>query len=190
MYSFLKGTLFESSPAFCVLDVQGVGFKVYISLNTYSKLPQTGKVLTLFTSFVVREQSHALYGFLTTKERDLFEVLINVSGIGPKLALSLIGHMTFEDLSNAVTKADAKSISKVPGIGKKTAERLIVEMRDKLGVKTTLLPMSTKAADLSSALVNLGYSQAVADKATIKTLEKNPDEENFSQLIRHALTIV
>lgn len=190
MYSFLKGTLFESTPAYCVLNVQGIGFKIYISLNTYSKLPQAGKETTLFTSFVVRENNHALYGFLTSKERELFEVLLNVSGIGPKLSLSLIGHMSFDDLSLAVSKADIKSISKVPGIGKKMAERLIVEMRDKLGFKTTALPVSSKAADLSSALINLGYSQSAAEKAVIKTLEKNPEEENFSKLVRHALTIV
>jgi Holliday junction DNA helicase RuvA len=190
MYVFIRGKLFESTPSYCVIDANGIGHKVFISPNTYSKLPHIGKEQVLYTSFVVRENFQALYGFQTSKERDLFEVLLNINGVGPKLALSLIGHMSLDDLSHAVSKADTKSISKVPGIGKKTAERLIVEMRDKLSVKTTKLPTGGKATDLASALLNLGYSQAAAEKAVLKTIEKHPDEDNFSVLIRLALTAV
>ncbi len=201
MYAHLQGKLFESRPSFVIVEAGGVGYKILISASCFSKLPQAGETIFLHTSFICRENSQALYGFLTSKERDVFEVLINISGIGPKLALSLVGHMTLADLHSAVISADAKSISRVPGVGKKTAERLIVEMKGKLPnmfgkdpSEYAIQISSEGAADLSQdiigALINLGYNQAKAQSAAKKSLEKHSESADLSILIREALKFV
>ena len=201
MYVHLRGKLIEPSPSHIVVDVGGIGYKVFISASCFSKLPQTGSEVFLHTSFIVRENFQALYGFLTSKERDVFEVLINISGIGPKLALSLVGHMSLTDLQSAVINADSKFISRVPGVGKKTAERLIVEMRDKLPDMFGKNPSeyqvivaagsgSQLSRDIAGALVNLGYNQIKAQTAAQKTIESRSESSDLSVLIREALKFV
>lgn len=191
MFAYVKGKL-EVVEATCVIvDVQGIGYSIFIPCRMLSELPEVGQMIRLHTAFVVREFSQALYGFLDIQERNLFEVLINVSGIGPKLALSLIGHLTFAELQSAIALKDLKSLCLVPGVGKKTAERLVVELKDKLSQMVTVtegvkaLSMSTHDAVL--ALMNLGYSQSVAQKAIKQSLEELPSNVDLGVLITTAL---
>lgn len=199
MYAHIRGNLIYSSPIFAVLEANGVGYKIFIPTNLFGELGAMGEEVFLFTSFVVREQSHALYGFINEEGRNLFEVLLNVSGIGPKTALSLIGHLSYEDLIEAIRREDDKILSKVPGIGKKTAERLILEVKDKLpkgssrSVDQYTLKISTKnskedlALDALSALLNLGYKEAHAQKAIQKALHQGGDEIELPKLITLSL---
>lgn len=199
MYAHLQGKLIESCPSHVIVDVGGVGYKVFISAGVFSKLPGKEEEIFLYTSFIVRENMQSLYGFLTAKERDVFEVLININGIGPKLALSLVGHMTLADLQSAVSRADAKAISRVPGVGKKTAERLIVEMKGKLpglfGKKpsdfSVEMPLGSQiSSDIMGALINLGYSPVKAHTAAKETVEKYASSSDLSELIREALKVI
>lgn len=197
MYAYIKGTLVHSTPSTAVIEANGIGYQLHIPSRTYSQLPQAGAHLILYTSFIVREQSQALYGFTTVQERDFFEQLLGVTGIGPKTALSLVGHMALVELQQAIVQGDATSICRVPGIGKKGAERLIIEMRDKvgaLGVLPTDLAVhvvgdkrSQDVMDAISALINLGYNQGVAQKAIKKTLKEVPEEVDLASLISGAL---
>ena len=127
-FEYLKGLLTEISFSKVSLDIQGIGYRIYIPLNNYSKLPPLGTPVTFYISTVIREDSHKLFGFLNLHERDLFEQLIEISGIGPKTALALVGHMELPDLQQAIAQDNINTICKIPGIGKKTAERLIIEM--------------------------------------------------------------
>jgi len=198
MYSFIKGKLFQSKPSSVTLDCQGVGYLILIPTSVFSHLPQVGKEVMLHTSFVVREQSQALYGFLTGEERDFFERLLNVNGIGPKTALSLIGHLPLANFEDAIRRDDTSTICKVPGVGKKTAQKLLIEMKDKLSlkgagqpsdwqVKMEADPRSQTIRDAMSALINLGYNQNVAEKAIEKTLKNVPEGIDLGKLITAAL---
>lgn len=192
MFEYITGTLSEASTEKAVLDVGGLGYKLFIPLSTFEKLPQTGEKLKLFISTVIREDSHKLYGFLTIEERDLFETLNDISGIGPRISLSLLGHMSLIDFVSAIEHSNTKAITKVPGIGKKMAERLVLEMRDKLGKeskqKISLASPAAKGVvgDAIQALVNLGYPPLEAQKTVQKVL---PDgqEPPLSELISLAL---
>src|SRR5580700_10493771 len=128
MFEYIKGILARSSLTQVTLDVQGIGYRLQIPFNHFAKLPALGTETLLYVSCVIREDSHKLYGFLTEHERDLFEHLIDISGIGPKTALALIGHMELQQLQTAIQQGNITAVCKIPGIGKKTAERLIVEM--------------------------------------------------------------
>jgi Holliday junction DNA helicase RuvA len=193
MYEYIKGTLTESSPFKVTLEVGGIGYGILIPLSAYSKLPSIGKEVIFYLTYVVREDSQRFYGFLTRDERSLFEKVTEVSGIGPKTALALIGHMEISALHNALAEGNIALLSKVPGIGKKTAERLMVEMRDK--VKN--LPLSVSeggiaahkgvAADAISALIHLGYNPLQARKAIQTALDDSKDELPLAQLITSAL---
>lgn len=194
MFTFMKGIIVQASPGHVVLDICGVGYKIAIPVNIFSQIPAVGQMALLQTSFVIREFSQTLYGFLTSEDRDLFEALMNVSGIGPKTALSLIGHLSYPDLYRAVQHEDILTICKVPGIGKKTAERLIIEMRDKLphlgaGYSGSLSaqvspdPKEQNVRDAMSALINLGYNQVTAQKAIKKTLKDVPEGIDLASFI-------
>jgi Holliday junction DNA helicase RuvA len=198
MYAYFKGLLAYSSPLDIIIDIHGIGYRLHIPANLYGLLPAIGEPFEAHTSFVVRENSHALYGFSTPIERDLFEALLGVTGIGPKLALSLIGHLTVQELQHAVQQNDVKTISKVPGIGKKMAERLVIELRDKLAsllqfdpsmfaIKEKIDPKTLMVNDAMSALINLGYNQNIAQKAIKKTLEDSQDSIDLAALITSAL---
>jgi holliday junction DNA helicase RuvA len=178
MYAYIKGTLIESSPMVAVIEAYGVGYNLLVPPTYLSKLPAVGTEVILYSSTVVRELSFKLYGFLSSQEKDLFETLIDVSGVGPKTALGVIGILTPSDLCEAVRNGNVLAITKVPGIGKKTAERLIMEIRDKLPamlhsdeVGSIARPGSSQTIlDAINALVNLGYNQAAAQQAIKKTL--------------------
>jgi holliday junction DNA helicase RuvA len=198
MFAFIRGLLVSSSPINVIVEAGGIGYKIFIPSNVFSKLPQTGNELLVHLSFVIREMSHTLYGFLTIQERDFFEALMGVTGIGPKLALNLIGHMNLQDFQYAVNNTDIRLLCKVPGIGKKTAERLLIEMRDKIttllpsdpsdfGVQAISDPRSQTISDAMSALISLGYNQLTAQKAIKKTLQDNPESTDLAVMIRQAL---
>src|ERR1700741_2031894 len=135
MITFLDGKLAAALPTQAIVDVGGVGYEISIPLSSYDKLPPVGESLRILTHFHVREDAHLLYGFMTAAERDLFRLLVNnVSGIGPKLALAVLSGMSVERFKAAVVNADIASLSKISGLGKKTAERIVLELKDKLGV--------------------------------------------------------
>ncbi|MBS0628487.1 MAG: Holliday junction branch migration protein RuvA [Verrucomicrobia bacterium] len=195
MMEYIKGILTISTPTKTILETGGIGYKILIPLSNYAKLPKIGEPVCLFLSTVIREDSHKNYGFLTANERDLFETLIEVSGIGPKTALALLGHLDSTDLQIAISRSDITSICKVPGIGKKTAERLIVEMRDKIqknNISQVTFPSNAKsnkttASDALSALINLGYQPLHAQKAINSIIEEKEEEVDLSTLITAAL---
>ncbi len=198
MYAYIKGSLIHASTQEAIVETHGVGYLIAIPVNAFANLPPLGSEVTLYTSFIVREQSQALFGFLTSDERELFEVLLGITGIGPKTALSLIGHLTIHDFGKAIADHDISLMCKVPGIGRKTAERLLLEVRDKLpglssptmkhyAVKAPLDARGQVISDAMSALIHLGYNQVTAEKAIKRSLEGLQEPVELPQLITTAL---
>lgn len=199
MFAYVKGILIQTSPMYAVVEAHGVGYKIFIPASVFAKLPEMNQEILLHTSFVVRESSQTLYGFLASEERDLFEELTSVSGIGPKVALSLIGHLPISDFHRAIETQDITAINKVPGIGKKTAQRLIIEMKDKLaktGNFHTLAEFAIsvndkqnvqKIRDAMNALINLGYNQMTAQMAIKKSIQTHSESIDLPSLIADAL---
>lgn len=196
MFSYIKGLLMIATPSYAVIEASGVGYKILIPTSTFSHLPQILTECLLHTFFVVRELSQTLYGFHTIQDRDFFEALLNVTGIGPKIALALIGHMPLYELQKAISQGDIPVLCRVPGIGKKGAERLIIEMRDKVHLMHTPQDYainlqtdlhSQKMSDAMSALINLGYNQQTAQNAIKKTLKDYPESIDLGLLITNAL---
>lgn len=198
MISYIKGLLTYATSTYVILESQGIGYKIFIPASSIQRLPQLQETYVLHTSLVVKEMSQVLYGFHEPMERDLFEALLNVNGIGPKTALSLIGHLSLKELQSAVENEEHLKICKVPGIGKKTAERLVIELRDKLShfsspdpsthmMEAKLDQPSQKIKDAMSALINLGYNQLTAQKAIKKTMQDCSDEIDLGLLITNAL---
>ncbi len=193
MYAYIKGIVAEATPSKIVIEAQGIGFSLLIPLSNFSKLPSLGSPILLYTTCVIREDSQKLYGFLTQEEKNLFETLIDVSGVGPKTALGLIGHMEVHNLQQAIHQGNCALICKIPGIGKKTAERLVVELRDK--IKKTLHSSSSTqhrnlpstAEDALSALLNLGYNASQAQKAVKQVLSTHAEELPLATFITSAL---
>jgi holliday junction DNA helicase RuvA len=175
MITFLRGKLIEALPTQAVVEVQGVGYETLIPLSSFDKLPPPGGDVKLLTQLVVREDSHTLYGFMSAAERDLFRLLINtVSGIGPKIALNILSGISVTAFRGAVANGDVKSLSQISGVGKKTAERIVVELRDKVGAagaweaasaQRALSPEDQKINDAVLALMALGFKQIEAHDA-------------------------
>ena len=190
MFEYIKGLIQFKSPEYAVIETNGVGYQCLTPLSTFSQLPDLGQEIKLFTSLIIREDAHTIYGFYSKHERDLFRLLINVSGIGPKTALALVGHLGLPTFNRAIFEENATVISKVPGIGKKTASRLIVEMKDKLQelekmkVDAHLEDIDSLSIDAINALVNLGYHPHQAKKAVEKI---RSDHQSLSTLIPSAL---
>lgn len=198
MYLYFKGILIAATPSEVVLEVQGIGYGISIPARFYERLPALGSLLQLHTSFVIREFAQTLYGFPTPQERDLFEIVMQVSGIGPKTALSIAGHLPAAELRRAVMQEELALLCKVPGIGRKTAERLILELKDKLVAlgdlrsseahQTDSKPIPQgKVQDAVAALIQLGYQQAAAQKAVKQSLQNLSEEADLSSLITLAL---
>ncbi|HEX9045934.1 MAG TPA: Holliday junction branch migration protein RuvA [Verrucomicrobiae bacterium] len=172
MITFLQGKLADALPTQVVVDVNGVGYEALIPLSSFDKLPPVGQPVKLLTQLIVREDAHTLYGFMSSAERDLFRLLINsVSGIGPKTALNILSGMNVVAFRGAVANGDIKSLSQISGVGKKTAERIVVELRDKVGAAGAIEAASAKHAlsaddqkinDATLALMALGFKQAEA----------------------------
>jgi len=183
MIALVRGTLAYKSTDHVIIDVGGVGYRLFIPLSTFYSLPETGEA-SLYTHTHVREDALLLYGFLTLEEKDLFGVLIGISGVGPKLAVNILSHIPVADLKNAIAAGDIKRLSGLPGIGKKTAERLVLELKDKVGpVNETLTTAGASSLtgqsagdlinDVISALVNLGYKESQARKV-LENMELAP----------------
>src|SRR5476649_2737219 len=169
MIAHLRGKLLATSPGHIIVDCHGVGYDVTVSMNTFAELPETGSEVSLFIYTNVREDQIALFGFHLAEEKALFEKLLSVSGIGPKLAVNILGGMSTRDLVGTIRGADAAKLTRMPGVGKKTAERMVLELKDKLadfGVTPAApRPRHLLEDDVLSALVNLGYQSAAAEKA-------------------------
>ncbi len=193
MYEYLNGILKEKLPESVVIDVNGIGYKCFVPLSSFSQLPELEKPILLYISFIVREDMQVFYGFLSKQERDLYIMLLGVSGIGPKSALALIGHLDLPALQVAVYEEKASIISKVPGIGKKTASRLIMELKDKIPhlekmkIDANLDSIDRLALDAICALVNLGYNHLQAKKAVQKIRK---DHDHLNTLIPGALQVI
>jgi Holliday junction DNA helicase RuvA len=195
--AFLQGTVVEKTPSSVVLDVHGVGYEVFISLNTYDRLPGSGAPCRLLTHDYVREDARTLFGFMQAEEKAMFERLITVSGIGPKLALSALSGLTVADLSLAIAEGNVKRLSSIHGIGKKTAERIIVELRDKIDPLAALAARSGEARtseqtimlrDAILALGSLGFPQEQARKMVQSALDAEPGIRETEALLRKALS--
>lgn len=194
MIAFLRGRILDKQPNRVIVDVQGVGYEVSVPLSTYYDLGEAGAEAELRIYTHVREEALQLYGFLTEQERQVFERLISISGIGPKLAIAVLSGMDSSDLIAAVQRADVARLTGIPGIGKKTAERIVLELKDRLAglvlPAAAAAPVASTAdrvrADLVSALQNLGYQRVHAEKAVAATLDASPDL-GFEQALKAVL---
>ena len=197
MIGRLRGTLAEKHPPFLILDVGGVGYEVEVPMTTLYRLPPVGEPLTLHTHLVVREDAQLLYGFAEKREREFFRELIRLNGVGPKLALALMSGLEVDELVRCVQAGDTSTLVKVPGVGKKTAERLLVELKDRFKAWETLpgmtglviepssvSPVSSAESDALSALISLGYKPQEASRAVAAVKEDGLSSE---EMIRRAL---
>ncbi len=195
MITFLEGIIDEKEPTHVVLNVGGVGYEVVISLNSYDRLPAPGEKVRLLTHDHIREDEHRLFGFMTADERRVFTLLLGVSGIGPKIALSALSGMTVREIKVAIKDGDVKRLSSISGIGKKTAERMVIELRDKFGAgevlaaSTTGVPESdVKLRDAILALISLGYKRAEAQELVLRvTNQPNMTEATVEDIVRKSL---
>lgn len=201
MIGRLRGTLAEKQPPHLILDVNGLGYELEVPMTTLYRLPSVGEPLTLHTHLVVREDAQLLYGFASKRERDFFRELIRLNGVGPKLALALMSSLEVDELVRCVQSQDTSALTKVPGVGKKTAERLLVELKDRFKAWETVPamfalvpnqpggpdvsnPAAAAESDAVSALISLGYKPQEASKAISAIKEKGLSSED---LIRRAL---
>jgi holliday junction DNA helicase RuvA len=185
MIGRIQGVLVEKNFPQVIVSCGGMGYEIDVPMSTFYPLPRTGEEITLLTHLVVREDAHLLFGFLTANERGAFRQLLKISGVGPKVALSVLSGMSVEDLSAAVAGEDAARLTKIPGIGKKTAERLVLELRDKLPrvAAAARSDSGTASADVLNALLGLGYNEREAS-AAVKQL---PADLPLADAIRQAL---
>lgn len=186
MIGRLSGTLLEKAPPHVLVDCNGVGYEVDVPMSTFYNLPHTGEKVVLFTHLIVREDAHLLFGFGSASERALFRQLIKITGIGARMALAILSGMTVADLSQAVTLQEAGRLVKIPGIGKKTAERLLLELKGKLGADIGVVGGAVRddaQADVLNALVALGYS----DKEALLATKNMPAGSSVSDGIKFAL---
>jgi Holliday junction DNA helicase RuvA len=197
MITFLQGKLVEALPTQVVVDVNGLGYEALIPLTSFDKLPAPGEAVKLLTHLVVREDAHVLYGFMTSAERDLFRLLINtVSGIGPKIALNVLSGISVTAFRGAVANGDIKSLSQISGVGKKTAERIVVELKDKIGAagaweaasaQRALTPADQRINDAVLALMALGFKQIEAHETARKAQGALGSEATVEDLVRACL---
>src|SRR5712664_1189603 len=194
MITFLHGKLVEMLPTQVTVDVHGGGYEVLIPLSSFDKLPQPGQEVKVLTHLVVREDAHILYGFMSSAERELFRMLINtVSGIGPKIALNILSGISVTAFRGAVANGDVKSLSQISGVGKKTAERIVVELKDKIGAagaweasssQRALSPEDQKINDAVLALMALGFKQVEAHDAVRKAQTALGSHASLEELVR------
>jgi len=197
MIAFLRGILAEKQPTRAVLDVNGVGYEVLVPLSSYDRLPSAGSECRLFTHHHVRDDAEQLIGFVTEAELRLFELLIDVNGIGPRLALAVLSGLSVREIKAAIVRGDVKLLSGVPGIGRKTAERIVMEMKDKIGAAEALEAVAgpaegagddRRARDAVLALVALGYKQDQARKRVLAVLDGSGAGLTVEDIIKKALS--
>lgn len=197
MIGKVRGILLAKHPTEILVDVQGLGYEIQMPLSTLYKLPDVGKEVMLHTHFVVREDAQLLFGFIDIKEKELFRTLIKVNGVGPRMALAILSGMAVEEFVQTINRSDISALIKMPGIGRKTAERLIIEMRDRLGnlsatgeISAGLVQRSAESQlswDAETALQSLGYKPAEASRAVAAVLKDNKEIKDHETLIRLAL---
>jgi Holliday junction DNA helicase RuvA len=197
MITFLRGKLMEALPTRVTVETQGVGYEVLIPVSSYDKLPAVGQEVKVLTHLVVRDDGHTLYGFMTAAERELFRLLVGtVSGIGPKIALNILSGINVTAFRGAVANGDVKSLSQISGVGRKTAERIVVELKDKMGesagwealsAQRALTPEDQKVNDAVLALMALGFKQVEAYEAARKAQGALGAEATVEDLIRACL---
>lgn len=197
MITFLRGRLVEALPTQAVVEANGVGYEVLIPLSSFDKLPTPGAEVQILTHLAIREDAHVLYGFMTAAERDLFRLLIHtVSGIGPKIALNVLSGMNPVALRGAVANGDVKALSQISGVGKKTAERIVVELKDKIGAagaweassaQRTLSDADQKVNDAVLALMALGFKQPEAHESIRGSQALLGPQASVEQLVRASL---
>jgi Holliday junction DNA helicase RuvA len=190
MIGRLSGVLLEKNPPQLLLDVQGVAYEVDVPMSTFYNLPNTGDRITLFTHLVVREDAHLLYGFGSEPERRAFRQLLKVNGVGAKIALAVLSGLSVGELAQAVTMQESGRLTRVPGIGKKTAERILLELKDKLGAELThavgVNRPAPASSDILNALLALGYS----DKEAVSAVKQLPDGVAVADGIKQALKLL
>ncbi|MGZ4817321.1 MAG: Holliday junction branch migration protein RuvA [Terriglobales bacterium] len=189
MIAHLRGKLIAKHPNQAIVETGGVGYDVTITVPTFSDLPASGHEVALYIHTHVREDAIALFGFLRAEEKQLFEKLISVSGIGPKLAITILSGMPTADMVSAIRGNDVARLTRIPGIGKKTAERMVLELRDKLegfGAAPAVATATPAEEDVLSALVNLGYQRAAAERA-VAAAARGGNGRSFDTLFRDAL---
>jgi Holliday junction DNA helicase RuvA len=193
MIGRLTGVLLEKQPPAILIDVQGVGYELEASMSTFYSLPECGETITLHTHMVVREDAQLLYGFFSQAERLMFRTLIKISGVGPKLALTILSGMSAEDFSRCILQGDSTALTQLPGVGKKTAERLVVELKDRLeksdsiklpGQTAAVTDMANPVNDAVSALISLGYKAQLASQM-VRVLDV--EGKSTEEIIRAAL---
>jgi len=196
VFEYLKGKLIKSAPDFAVIEVNGIGYRILIPLSTYEKLPHTGEEVIILTHLYVREDELTLYGFAEEEERSLFIMLLGVSRIGPKVALGVLGGIPVASFKKAVVSADVDFISTIHGIGRKTAERLILELKDKIILlpqireeagQSCLNQADGKVDDVMRALLSLGYRQGPAHKALTRALSEAEPDWPVERLLKESL---
>jgi Holliday junction DNA helicase RuvA len=195
--TYLHGTLVESLPTHITVEVGGIAYEVLIPLSSYDRLPPPNTTVKILTHLVVREDAHLLFGFMTSDERNLFRLLVqHVSGIGPKTALSVLSGVSVPAFKGAVVNGDVKTLSQIRGVGKKTAERIIVDLKDRIGIagaweaasaKHALSAEEQKINDAVLALISLGFKQVEAHKSIRAAAQKLGTETGVEQLVREAL---
>src|SRR5581483_9368556 len=194
MIAHLRGRLLAKHPNQAIVETGGVGYDLTISVPTYSDLPALGAEVSLHIHTHVREDAIALYGFLRTAEKKIFEKLISVSGIGPKLAITILSSMAADEMATAIRSNDVAKLTRIPGIGRKTAERMVLELRDKLPKETpgeveAVPTVGAVEEDVLSALMNLGYQRAAAERA-LATVSRNGKAASFDVLFRETLAVL
>lgn len=194
MIEYISGKLSSKKPTEAVIDINGLGYKLLIPVSTYDLLPDLGKEVMLLCYQHVREDALLLFGFYTASERTLFNLFIGVSGIGPKLALAALSSLPTSELKHRIRSGQADLLTRIPGVGKKTAQRIVIELRDRVdsgdedaGVSTPQDPLSSARADALAALEALGMSRNAADRTLTSVLNKEPDISTAEELIRLAL---
>ncbi len=192
MISYIKGILDHKEPSLAIIDVNGIGYEIFIPLSTYEKLPIIGSLVKLHTHHYVREDAIHLYGFLTPEEKETFELLMTISGIGAKVALTILSSMSVDDFRRAIAQNNMKALTKIPGIGKKSAERMLLELKDKIGSikvdeETTRMIEPESISDAVLALMNLGVAQTMAEYAVYKAEQILGKDAKIEDLIAQAL---
>ena len=199
MIGYIEGKLSVKTPTFVVIDVGGVGYEIHISLTTYNQIGKAGEKLKILTYLYVKEDKLDLYGFATEDEKGFFKTLVSISGIGPSMAIGILSAIKIDRFKAAIVNEDVGILTTIPGIGKKTAQRIIIELKDKIGVltdkeKSYLIGKDPEERsvinDSISALVSLGYSRAIAQRAVDRVLSETKEEIKIEELIRKSLKFV
>ncbi|MDR1878002.1 MAG: Holliday junction branch migration protein RuvA [Bacteroidales bacterium] len=195
MFAYIEGILVEKNPAFVILDCNGTGYMLHISLNTFSKLQQLQQKCRLFTHLQIKEDAHTLYGFFSQEERSMFRLLIAVSGVGASTAQVMLSAMNVQELASCIAAGDAKTLQTIKGIGAKTAQRIIIDLRDKTGkidvaIDRIDMPDNNIRKEALIALASLGFSKQSAEKAVDKIITASDGTVSVETLIKEALKIL